>query len=224
MLRRLNVLLKKITLRGAGPDVSDPNPAGANLTGTPEVGSDPELAPAPPHRGSDQAALHMARGEWQEAIKAWNDTAEQVMRGSAEDSDIRWLFAWSKLQVAICQWHLAAYAQSYLTLRLTADFDRRILPLRETRLLRARLTGLVSKERSAANLARDIDAFPDDYALLFEYTKCLISLRRWSAAEQSVILLRALSPSDPPLEEMMQKIQSHKLATNAVPSEELNPH
>jgi hypothetical protein len=207
MLRSLNVLLKKIALRGVGPEVSGPNPAGGNLTGTPEVGTDPELTPAPARRGSDQAAFHMARGEWEEAIKAWNDTAEQVMRGSAENPDMRWLFAWSKLQVAICQWHLEAYAQSYLSLRLTAEFDRRILPLRETRLLRARLTGLVSKERSAAHLARDIAFFPDDYALLFEYTKCLIALREWEGAQDNVERLYAMAPSDPPLQKMIQKIR-----------------
>jgi hypothetical protein len=208
MLRSLNVILKKIALRGAGPGVSDPNPTGENLTGARGVGAKPELTPAPPHGGSDKAAFHMARGEWQEAIKAWNDTAEQVMLGSAEDPDMRWLFAWSRLQVAICQWHLEAYAQSYLTLRLTVAFDRRILPLRETRLLRARLTSLVSKERSAAYLARDIAVFPDDYALLFEYTKNLIGLRRWEIAQEKVERLCAMAPSDPPVLEMIQKIRS----------------
>jgi hypothetical protein len=149
----------------------------------------------------------MGRGEWQAAIMAWNDVAEKAVGEGAEASEIRWLFAWSKLQVAICQWHLEAYAQSYLTLRLTVAFDRRILPLRETRLLRARLTGLVSKERSAAYLARGIAAFPEDYALLFEYVKCLIALRRWETAHDNVELLYAMAPSDPPVQEMMQKIR-----------------
>jgi hypothetical protein len=161
----------------------------------------------------------MGRGEWQEAIQEWNDTADQAVRGGAENSDLRWLFAWSKLQVAICQWHLEAYAQSYLTLRLTVSFDRRILPLRETRLLRARLTALVSKERSAAYLERGIAMFPDDHALLFEYVKCLIALNHWAAAEQSVIILHALSPSDPPVQEMMQTIRARNVFHNLVSSE-----
>ena len=208
MLRSLNTILKKMVLRGADPDVGDPNPVSDNLSGAPEAAVREGATSAPLHTSREKAEFLMGRGEWQEAIKEWNDTAEEAARGRAEDSDVRRLFAWSKLQVAICQWHLEAYAQSYLTLRLTIAFDRQILPLRETRLLRARLTGLVSKERSAAYLARGIAVFPEDYSLLFEYVKCLIALRRWETAQDNVELLYAMAPSDPPVQEMIQKIRS----------------
>ena len=211
MLRSLNTILKKIVSRGADLDVSDPNPVRDNLGSAPEAAVRDGATSAPSRTSREKAAVHMGRGEWQEAIQEWNDTADQAVRGGAENSDVRWLFAWSKLQVAICQWHLEAYAQSYLTLRLTVSFDRRILPLRETRLLRARLTGLVSKERSAAYLARGISVFPEDHALLFEYVKCLIALRRWETAQDNVDLLHAMAPSDPPVQEMIQKIRSRNV-------------
>jgi hypothetical protein len=211
MLRSLNTILKKIVSRGADRDVSDPNPVRDNLSSAPEAAVREGAASAPSRTSSEKAAVLMGRGEWQEAIKEWNDTAEKAVRGGAKNSDLRWLFAWSKLQVAICQWHLEAYAQSYLTLRLTVSFDRRILPLRETRLLRARLTGLVSKERSAAYLARGIAVFPEDYALLFEYVKCLTALRRWETAQDNVDLLYAMAPSDPPVQEMIQRIRSRNV-------------
>jgi len=215
MLRSLNILLKKVVSRGADPDVGDPNPVGLIPSSAPEAAAGQEATPAPSRTSREKAAFLMERGEWQEAIKEWNDTAEEAARGRAEDSEVRRLFAWSKLQVAICQWHLEAYAQSYLTLRLTVALDRRILPLRETRLLRARLTGLVSKERSAAYLARGIAVFPEDYALLFEYVKCLIELRRWETAQDNVELLYAMAPSDPPVQQMIQKIRQR----NDAPSE-----
>ena len=208
MLRSLNTILKKIASRGADADVSGPIPVRGKLTSAPEAAVREGGTSAPLRTSREKAEFLMGRGEWQEAIKEWNDTAELAARGRAESSDVRRLFAWSKLQVAICQWHLEAYAQSYLTLRLTIAFDRQILPLRETRLLRARLTGLVSKERSAAYLARGIAAFPKDYALLFEYVKCLIDLRRWETAQDNVELLYAMAPSDPPVQEMIQKIRS----------------
>jgi hypothetical protein len=208
MLRSLNTILKKIVLRGADPYVGDPNPVSDNLSGAPEAAVREGATSAPPRTSREEAEFLMGRGEWQEAIKEWNDTAEKAVRGRAESSDVRRLFAWSKLQVAICQWHLEDYDQSYLTLRLTVSFDRRILPLRETRLLRARLTSLVSKERSAAYLARGIAVFPEDYALLFEYVKCLTALRRWETAKDNVELLYAMAPSDPPIQEMIQKIRS----------------
>ncbi len=207
MLRNLNILLKKVVSRGADPDVGDPKRVGLIPSSAAEAAAGEEATPAPSRSSSEKAAFLMGRGEWQEAIKAWNEAAEQAVSGRAENSDTRWLFAWSQLQVAICQWHLENYAQSYLTLRLTVAFDRRILPLRETRLLRARLTGLVSKDRSAAYLARGIAVFPEDYALLFDYVKCLIALRRWETAHDNVELLYAMAPSDPPVQEMMQKIR-----------------
>jgi tetratricopeptide (TPR) repeat protein len=207
MLRSLNILLKKVVSRGADPGVGDPNRVGLIPSSAAEAAAGEEATPAPSRTSSEKAAFLMGRGEWQEAIKAWNEAAEQAVSGGAENSDTRWLFAWSKLQVAICQWHLEDYAQSYLTLRLTVAFDRRILPLRETRLLRARLTGLVSKDRSAAYLARGIAVFPEDYALLFDYVKCLIALKRWETAQDNVELLYAMAPSDPPVQEMMQKIR-----------------
>jgi hypothetical protein len=208
MLRSLNTILKKMVLRGADPDVGDPNPVSDNLSGASEAAFREGATSAPPRISREKAEFLMGRGEWQEAIKEWNDTAKKAALGRAENSDVRRLFAWSKLQVAICQWHLEAYAQSYLTLRLTIAFDRQILPLRETRLLRARLTGLVSKERSVAYLARGIAVFPEDYSLLFEYVKCLIALRRWETAQENVELLYAMAPSDPPVQEMIQKIRS----------------
>ena len=208
MLRSLNSFLKKIVSPGTNPNVVDPNPVSDKLSGAPEAAVAGGATSAPPRTSREKAEFLMGRGEWQEAIKEWNDTAEEAVRGRAENSDVRRLFAWSKLQIAICQWHLEAYAQSYLTLRLTVSFDRRILPLRETRLLRARLTGLVSKERSAAYLARGIAVFPEDYSLLFEYVKCLIALRRWETAKDNVELLYAMAPSDPPVQEMIQKIRS----------------
>jgi hypothetical protein len=207
MLRSLNSFLKKIVSPGTDPNVGDPNPVSDNLSGAPEAAVGEGATSAPPRTSREKAELLMARGEWQEAIKEWNDTAEQAARGRADNSDVRRLFAWSKLQVAICQWHLEAYAQSYLTLRLTVAFDRRILPLRETWLLRARLSGLISKDRSAAYLLRGIVAFPEDYALLFDYVKCLIALRRWETARENVEILYAMAPSDPPVLEMVQKIR-----------------
>jgi hypothetical protein len=211
MLRSLNTILKKIVSRGADAAVSDPNPVRGNLSSAPEAAVREGATSAPPRTSREKAEFLMGRGEWQEAIKEWNDTAEKAVRAGAKNSDVRRLFAWSKLQVAICQWHLEAYAQSYLTLRLTVSFDRRILPLRETRLLRARLTGLVSKERSAAYLARGIAIFPEDHALLFEYVKCLIVLRRWETAQDNLDLLHAMAPSDPPVQEMIQKIRSRNV-------------
>jgi len=208
MLRSLNSFLKKIVSPGADPDVGDPNPVSDNLSSASEATVKEGATSPPPRTSREKAEFLMGRGEWQEAIKEWNDTAEQAARGRAENSDVRRLFAWSKLQVAICQWHLEDYARSYLTLRLTVSFDRRILPLRETQLLRARLTGLVSTERSTAYLARGIAVFPEDYSLLFEYVKCLIALRRWETAHDNVELLYAMAPSDPPVQEMIQKIRS----------------
>ena len=208
MLRNLNIILKRILSREGGSDASDPQAAGETPSGVRAVAAREDATAAAPVASNEQkAAFHMGRGEWQAAIEEWNQAAEKAIGRRTEKADMRRLFAWSKLQVAVCQWHLEAYAQSYLTLRLTVAFDRRILSLRETWLLRARLTGLVSKERSAAYLARGVAMFPDDHALMFEYVKYLIALERWKAAQDNVEILQAMNPSDPPVQEMMRKIQ-----------------